>query len=171
MRYGVIWLHSDVTYYQIIWCYQNNLFVQLHVGNVREIINMFMIKMLMLHQISIICNGYCHPRVVVWWHQAITGNNVDLWSTRPCCIHMKALFHRNCSRHKCVVYLFTISSGNGLPPLWHQAITCINSDLLSIGHSGTKVSKIWIKTQWLSFKEMGKCHLQKICHVVFASMC
>ena len=40
-----------------------------------------------------------------------------------------------------------IGSGNGLSPVWHQAITWTNAGLLSIGRLGTNFSEIQIKIQ------------------------
>ena len=38
-----------------------------------------------------------------------------------------------------------IGSENGLGPPWHQAITLISADFLSIGPLETNFGKIWIK--------------------------
>ena len=41
----------------------------------------------------------------------------------------------------------SIGSGNGLLPVWHQAITWTNADILSKGPSGTNFSEIIIRIQ------------------------
>ena len=51
------------------------------------------------------------------------------------------------------------SSGNGLSPVWRQAITWTNADLLSIRPLGTNFSEIWIKIQKFSFT---KIHLKSV---------
>ena len=43
--------------------------------------------------------------------------------------------------------MISIGSSNGLPPVWHQAITWTNADLLSIRTLGTKSSEIWIEIE------------------------
>ena len=48
----------------------------------------------------------------------------------------------------------SIGSGNGLLPVWHQAITWTKADLFSIGHLGTNFSGIRIKIQNFSFMKM-----------------
>ena len=50
----------------------------------------------------------------------------------------------------------SIGSGNGLSPVWRQAITntWINTGLLSIGLLGTNFSEIWIGILSFSFKKM-----------------
>ena len=54
-----------------------------------------------------------------------------------------------------------IGSGNGSAPVWHQAITWTNADLLPIGPLGTNFIDIWIKIQnLLSRKCIWKCRLQ-----------
>ena len=48
----------------------------------------------------------------------------------------------------------SIGSGNGLSPLWPQAIFWNNADLLSIGPLGTNLSEIQIKIWSFSFTEI-----------------
>ena len=48
----------------------------------------------------------------------------------------------------------SISSGNGLLPAGHQAITWINADLLSIGPYATNFIEIWIEIQTFSSMKM-----------------
>ena len=48
----------------------------------------------------------------------------------------------------------SLGSGNGLSPVWHQAITWTNADLLSIRPLGRNVSETWIEIQNFSFKKM-----------------
>ena len=45
-------------------------------------------------------------------------------------------------------------SDNGLSPGRHQAISCINAAILSIGPLGTKFSEIWIEIYAFSFVKM-----------------
>ena len=47
-----------------------------------------------------------------------------------------------------------IDSGNGLSPVWNHAITGTSDALLSIGHSQTNFSKIYIKIQKFSIKKI-----------------
>ena len=47
-----------------------------------------------------------------------------------------------------------IGSGNGLAPVWCQAFTWTNADLLLIAPLGTNFNEISIKIQQFSFKEM-----------------
>ena len=55
----------------------------------------------------------------------------------------------------------SIGSDNGLAPVWHQAISWINTDLLSVRPLGTNFSEIWIKIRTLnSLKCMWKYHLR-----------
>ena len=49
---------------------------------------------------------------------------------------------------------FSIGSDNGLPPIWHQAITWTNTGLLSIGPFGTNFIEIWTKIQNFSITKM-----------------
>ena len=55
-----------------------------------------------------------------------------------------------------VTWVF-IGSGNGLLPVWHQAITYTNADLLSNRPLRTNFTEIWIKLQNFSWM---KIHLQ-----------
>ena len=48
----------------------------------------------------------------------------------------------------------SIGSGNGLPPVWCQAITWTSADLLLIRPRGTTVIEIGFKIQNFSFKKM-----------------
>ena len=52
------------------------------------------------------------------------------------------------------IYFSEIGSGNELSPVWHQAITWTNADLLSIRPLVMNFSEIWIKTQNFSFIKM-----------------
>ena len=52
-----------------------------------------------------------------------------------------------------------IGSGNGLSPVYHQAITWTNADLLSIGAFRTNFSEILTEIETFSFKEM---HLEML---------
>ena len=47
--------------------------------------------------------------------------------------------------------LVNIDSGNGLLPVWRQAITLISIDLLLIGLLRANFSKIWPQMQYFSF--------------------
>ena len=53
----------------------------------------------------------------------------------------------------------SIGSGNGLSPVWHEAITWTNAGLLSIGPLGTNSSEILIKIQNFSLMKM---HLKNV---------
>ena len=57
----------------------------------------------------------------------------------------------------------SLVSGNGLTPMWFQAITWTNDDLLSIGHFYTNLSEISIKTFQFSFKIM---HVKMSCSYI-----
>ena len=57
---------------------------------------------------------------------------------------------------------FSIGSGNGLSPVRHQAITCTNAALLSIGPLGTGFSEIGIKNEKCPFIKM---HLKMSCTI------
>ena len=71
----------------------------------------------------------------------------------------------------CVSELDSIGSDNGLLPVWHQAITWTNADLLSIGPLGTKFSELWFKIHDFSFMKMHlKCRLRKGGHLVEGEM-
>ena len=68
--------------------------------------------------------------------------------------------------------LVNIGSGNGLVPIWHQGITWISADLLSIGPLETNICETWIKIQWFSFKKMHpKKKLYKILAMLFGPEC
>ena len=66
-----------------------------------------------------------------------------------------------------------IGSGNGLSPIWCQAITWTNAGLLSIGLLGTNFSEFWIRILSLSCKKMNlkmlsaKCQPFCLCQEVF----
>ena len=60
---------------------------------------------------------------------------------------------------------------NGLAPVWHQAITRTNADLLSLVQLGTNLGSILIAIQTVSCKKMHvKCHLQNGDRYVPAAM-
>ena len=61
-----------------------------------------------------------------------------------------------------------IGSGNGLSPVWRQAITWINDALLSIGHYGTNFRPEY--TRFLTWKCITKCHLRRIAPFALASI-
>ena len=64
---------------------------------------------------------------------------------------------------------FFRGSGNGLSPVWYQAIS--NDDLLSIGYLGTYSNKISFAIQIVTFKKcISICHLQNDGHYVEASI-
>ena len=48
-----------------------------------------------------------------------------------------------------------IGSGNGLSPVWHQAIIWTNVDLLPIRPLATNFSEISIEIQWFAFEKMN----------------
>ena len=56
-------------------------------------------------------------------------------------------------RYELVTYAIIVSD-NGLSPVWCQAISWTNTDLLSIGPLGTNFGEISIKINTLSFKEV-----------------
>ena len=58
-----------------------------------------------------------------------------------------------CRIHESVNWL-DFGSGNGLSPLWHQAITWNNAGSLSIGTLGTNLSETEIKIQNLAFENV-----------------
>ena len=65
-----------------------------------------------------------------------------------------------------------IGSGNGLAPVWCQAIICTNIDLFSIIHSRTNLSKAWIKIQFCLEKlhfilNMWSANFEPFCTVVY----
>ena len=47
--------------------------------------------------------------------------------------------------HICTDKLVIIASGNGLLPVEHQAITCTDTEIVSVGHVVTNIREIWIK--------------------------
>ena len=55
---------------------------------------------------------------------------------------------------------FSIGSGNGLSPAWHQAITWTNVVALSIRLLGTNFSEILIRILWFSLTNM---YLKSLC--------
>ena len=61
-----------------------------------------------------------------------------------------------------------IGLGNGLWPVWHQAIIWISDGLFSIGPLGTSFSKFTL--QFVYKKWACKCHLQNGSHFVLASV-
>ena len=63
-----------------------------------------------------------------------------------------------------------IGSGNGLSPIWHQAIIWTSTGLLSIGPSGTNFSEILTKIQKFSFTKMHLTILWKGGHFVQGEM-
>ena len=67
--------------------------------------------------------------------------------------------------------LVNTDSGNGLVPVWHQAITWTNADLTSIVCLQTKYSEIWIKIPNFFFKKIWKTYLQNVRHSFQALMC
>ena len=56
--------------------------------------------------------------------------------------------------HVCINELVIIGPGNGLSPVWRQAITWTNAHLLSIGPLGTNFNEIRITMQNFSFNKM-----------------
>ena len=62
----------------------------------------------------------------------------------------------------------SLVSGNGLLPVWHQAITWTNADSLSTGLQGTNFSEIWIRIPPFSFK---KIHLKMLSGKMAAILC
>ena len=65
-----------------------------------------------------------------------------------------------------------ISSGNGLLPIWHQAITWTNADLLIIGPLGTNLIEIWMKIQNISISKMHwKMLSENVNHFVQTPIC
>ena len=60
-----------------------------------------------------------------------------------------------------------ISSGNGLSPVWYQAITWINGDLLSIRPMRTNSVKLWSKFKYFHWrKRIRKMLSTKFGHLV-----
>ena len=64
----------------------------------------------------------------------------------------------------------SVGWGNGLAPVWYQAITSSIIDLLSIWHLGTSFSENWTKMTNCFVQENAlNCRLQNVGHLVQAS--
>ena len=95
--------------------------------------------------------GVCHSQVDNTSRGMSAG---EYSSTRPQTIVASCHLQGAILTHLPLVPWVRIGSGNGLSPVWRQAITWTNAALLSIGSLGTNFSEILIKTQNFSFTKM-----------------
>ena len=65
-------------------------------------------------------------------------------------------------RHICVSELGSIVSGNGLSPVWCQAVIWTNAGILLTGTLGINFSEIWSKIYTFSFKKNAFENVWKI---------
>ena len=75
----------------------------------------------------------------MWWYMALPGHDIIRYSVL-CILFITAWRPGDPS----VNWFIT---GDSLSPLWHEAITWTNADMLSLGPLGKKISKNWIIIQ------------------------